>query len=73
MPIDIKDLDDLFTYHPPDDSQRVAYERIRQGAHEFSFILLQNTPPSADQTAAIRKLRECVMTANAAVALKGKF
>jgi hypothetical protein len=71
--VTLEDLDDIFSYHPPDDHQLVAYERIRWGAHEFAAVILQNTPPSADQSAAIRKLRECVMTANAAVALKGRY
>jgi len=34
-------------------------------------VLIDNTPTSADQTAAIRLLREAVMTANAAIALEG--
>jgi plasmid stabilization system protein ParE len=73
MPLEPKDLEDIFSYHAPDDLQRVALERIREAAHIFAFVLLQNTPASADQSAAIRKLRECVMTANASVVLKGRY
>jgi hypothetical protein len=61
----------LFTYHPPDPYQQMQYESIREGARFLAGILIRNTPQGADQTAAIRKLRECVMTANAAIALRG--
>ena len=37
-------------------------------AKVFASVLLANTPPSADQTAAIRKVREAVMTANQGIA-----
>jgi hypothetical protein len=33
--------------------------------------ILENTPQCADQQAALRHVREAVMTANAAVALEG--
>lgn len=65
------DINNLFTYHPATPEQQPKYEAIRAGAKAFAKILLANTPPSADQTAAVRKLRECVMTANAAIALDG--
>ena len=41
------------------------------GAKEFAGVLYANTPGCADKTAALRKVREAVMTANAAIALKG--
>lgn len=63
------DVEEIFTYHAPWPDQIPKYEAIRAGAKEFARILLENTPESEDQTAAIRKLRESVMTANAAIAL----
>jgi hypothetical protein len=63
------DLDNLFTYHPPSGRQLTQYEAIRTAAKYFGLVILQNTPGSADQATAIRKLRECVMTANASIAL----
>jgi hypothetical protein len=62
------DLDSWFTYHSPTGTQNDRYIKIRNKAHELAEVILDNTPSSADQTAAIRKLRECVMTANAAIA-----
>ena len=66
------DVDELFTYHKPTGDQPERYEAIREAAKTFARVLLDNTPPSADQTAAIRKLRESVMTANASIALGGR-
>lgn len=67
------DLDRVFTYHPPTDDQVLQYEEIRSAAKLLAKVILENTPESADQTAAIRKVREAVMTANAAIALEGKL
>lgn len=64
-------IEDVFTYHPPTPDQIGKYQRVRDNAKAFGKILFQNTPKCADQTAAIRKLRECVHTANAAIALEG--
>lgn len=70
--MDLKDkIEDLFTYHKPEGNQPAQYEAIRAKAKELAHVIVENTPASADQTAAIRKLRECVMTANASIALKG--
>jgi hypothetical protein len=73
MPFTRDQIDELFTYHPPDADQQVTYEKLRGAARDFAVALIELTPPSADQSAALRKLRECVMTANAAIALKGKY
>lgn len=61
-------LDNWFTYHAPTDEQIKKYKLIRDYGRTFAEIIRDNTPPSADQTAAIRKIREAVMTANAAIA-----
>ena len=66
--ITLEDLAHWFTYHAPMDAQMRAYRNIREAAYTFAAILLTNTPEGADQSAAIRKVREAVMTANAAVA-----
>jgi hypothetical protein len=65
-------LDHLFSYHAPTGPEQLAqYERIRNAGRIFARIIMQNTPPAADQAAALRKVREAVMTANAAIALGG--
>ena len=72
MPITRENVADLFSYHAPDADQLVTYEKLRTEARQFAKAILDLTPSCADQQAALRLLRECVMTANAAIALKGK-
>lgn len=64
------DLDEIFKYHAPTVEQVGKYHNIRVVARVFAQVIVDNTPECADQTAAIRKLRECVMTANASIALE---
>ena len=66
-------LDNIFKYHQPTADDTVAYEKLRSSAKQFAQAIVELTPECADQTAAIRKVREAVMTANAAIALKGKL
>ena len=67
------DLDHIFTYHVPSDRDVVQYNKLRTGARAFAQIIIDFTPPGADQSASLRKVREAVMTANAAVALNGRL
>jgi hypothetical protein len=66
------DLDHIFTYHAPTPDQTEAYNELRSYAFTFANAIVRLTPRCADQTAAIRKVREAVMTANAAIALGGR-
>jgi len=61
-------LDDLFTFHPPTPEQVEAYQGIRQMARVLAGTIWSLCPPGPDRTAAIRKVREAVMTANASIA-----
>ena len=61
----------IFTYHSPTGDQPDKYKAIRDKALEMAQVIVACTPTSADQTAAIRLLREAVMTANASIALEG--
>lgn len=63
-----QDIENWFSYHAPKGDQSNQYERIRASAKALANVIINSTPSSADQTAAIRKLRECVMTANAGIA-----
>jgi diphthamide synthase subunit DPH2 len=68
-----EEIDHFFTYHAPTDEQRQRYQAIRDKAKELAFVILTNTLRGSDQSAAMRKLRECVMTANASIALEKPF
>lgn len=61
-----------FTYHAPDAEQVEQMKLIRQAGGALAQIIRDNTPNSADQTAAIRKVREAVMTANASIVCRGR-
>lgn len=65
-------LNNWFTYHAPTETDLAAYKILRDAGKRFAEQIIALTPESADQTAAIRKVREAVMTANAAIACKGK-
>jgi len=64
-------LAELFSYHPPNEVTIPKLVGINQAAKNFAEVILQNCPPSADRSDAIRKIREARMTANAAIALNG--
>lgn len=72
MTITREQLDNWFTYHPPTDAATAArYTLIRDAGQVFAEVIVANTPSSEDQMTAIRKIREAVMTANAAIACGG--
>jgi hypothetical protein len=65
-------INDLFTYHAVDGPETaLKYEIVRDAAKHLALVIWKACPYGADRTAAIRKLREAVMTANASIALKG--
>lgn len=63
------DIERVFTYHAPKQNQAERYNDIRYAAKLFAQIIVDCTPAGPDQTTAIRKIREAVMTANAAIAI----
>lgn len=65
-------LENWFTYHSPSPEQQTSYLRIREAGMLLAKVIVEETPASADQTDAVRKVREAVMTANAAIACGGK-
>ncbi|HMF74290.1 MAG TPA: hypothetical protein VK604_01380 [Bryobacteraceae bacterium] len=68
------DLNHIFSYHAPTGPEQLAkYQTLRDAAKAFAQAIIDNTPACADQTAAVRHVREAVMTANAAIALDGRL
>lgn len=61
----------IFTYHPAGPEEQKKYETIRDAACHLALVICRNIPYGSDRQAAIRHLRECVMTANQSIALKG--
>ena len=65
-------LNDIFEYHAPSGNDIEKYRALRNRARWFAESIIALCPPSDDRTAAIRKVREALMTANASIALEGR-
>lgn len=63
-----KDINNWFSYHTPNGKQVQQYYDLRAAGKELALQIQRTCPTCADTTAAIRKVREAVMTANAAIA-----
>ena len=62
-------IDHWFTYHAPTGAGQLAqYQKLREAGKALALAILDSCPPGADASAAIRKVREAVMTANQAIA-----
>jgi len=58
-----------FDHHAPDPDQVARIQCVRAACKQCASQIMGNAPPSADRTAALRKLHECMMTANKAIVL----
>ena len=58
----------LFDYHRPTPEQAAKYERISEAVTHLASISYECCPEGQDQDAAIQRLRETRMLANAAIA-----
>lgn len=70
--ITTEQLDNWFTYHAPAPGQGAIYEQIRAAGLEMAAKVVALTPSSADQSAAIRHIRDAVYSANASIACGGR-
>ena len=61
-------IENIFTYHAPTGDQPAKYVRIREAAKMFAYVLHNECEPGPERTAAMRHLREAVMTANQSIA-----
>lgn len=68
MKSDAEQIETWFTYHAPKGDQPERYEALRNAGKELAKTIVECCPSSADRTAALRKVREAIMTANAAIA-----
>jgi hypothetical protein len=63
-----KDIENWFTYHKPTPGQQERYIRLRVAFKDLATLIVERTLPCPDQTAALRKLRECAMAVNQTIA-----
>lgn len=61
-------IDNWFMYHTPTPAQLKQYHEVRTAAKIFAETINRHVPHNADKSAAMRLLREAVMTANAGIA-----
>ena len=61
-------IEELFTYHAPTGDQPAKYLKIREAAKALPRVIDKCCEPGPDRSAAIRHVREAVMTANASIA-----
>ena len=66
-----KNIDPLFAFHTSNPYTGPKMETVRDAAKYFAEVLMRNVPAGADRSAAIRKVREAMMTANAGISLGG--
>jgi hypothetical protein len=57
-----------FAYHTPKGDQLQRYQQIRDKAKELALLIVELTPASREQEAALTQLEYASMMANAAIA-----
>jgi hypothetical protein len=71
-PIDQKEIDLRFKYHPPTTEHDLAFYRgFRSRLNNIASIIVTHTAPSREQALALTKLEEVVFWTNAARARHG--
>lgn len=66
------DLDNWFTYHPPQPGQPETYQHLRAAGQAFAATILDLVPPGEERRQALRDVRSAVMWSNAAIACSAK-
>lgn len=70
----LENVDHVFTYQLATGlSQVTAFDQVREACILLAKTILRVVPQCADRATALRKLRECRMDANAAIALDGEI
>ncbi len=67
------ELNWMFSRHSLSEDQAERCTQISEAAKNLARVILQVCPPCADRSAAMRKVREARMTANASITLHGSI
>lgn len=62
----------IVEYHKPTEDMVARITNVREAAGQLIDEIKLNCPKCADSSAAIRKVREALMTANASIVLEGR-
>ena len=68
-----EELESDMAYHAWDDAKVAKGKVVRDALSQALRAIIENVPPSADRSAAIRKLRDARMDANSAITHDGAF
>ena len=63
-----KQIENNFKYHASSEEQIDDYDRIRNKAKEFAYLIDRIVPNSREKSLAMTKLEEVMMWANAGIA-----
>lgn len=66
-------VEDVMTYHRPDEAQVGQHDAVNKGAIEFARILFDVCPGCPETTLAIRAIQEARFWANSAIAHRGRY
>ena len=69
--MDIKDLENRFTYHAPKEGQPEKYAEIRSVGFLLAKTINALCPEGREKALAVTKLEEAIFWANAAIARAG--
>lgn len=64
-----EEINSIFTYHAPTGNQPARYETLRSHAREMALLIRDLCPDSRERSLAITNLQQCVMMANASIAI----
>jgi hypothetical protein len=62
-------LDEIFTYHAPNEKQVGQYARINEATKAYAKVLLEECPSGRELSIALTDLQLVRMTANMAIAV----
>lgn len=68
-----EEVDDVFEYHKWTDDQTKLGAGVREVLATAFKTIIELVPPSADRSAALRKIREARMDCNSAITHGGKY
>ncbi len=63
------DIDHIFTYHPLTEEGKAGVDALTAIFKQLGHAIQEHCPDSAERMLALRKLQECRMWANTAIAL----
>lgn len=68
-----EELKGVMDYHPWDDAKIEKGKLVREALGNAIRVIIENVPPSADRSVAIRKIRDARMDCNSAITHNGAF